>query len=96
MRILGMLGMEVKERLVRRDDAARTLVYSIDEVPIPLEHAEATITVAHGTTGTGSSVTWAIDIKPDEMTDMFLDIYRQSLEALRGHVDGAAASSDSA
>ena len=44
-RILEMMGMELTETLVRCDDDARTLVYSIAKSPMPVEHHEATITV---------------------------------------------------
>ena len=34
-RIIGMFGMEIRERLVSRDDATRTLSYSVvDGVPL--------------------------------------------------------------
>ncbi len=52
-RILEMMGMELTETLVRCDDDARSLVYSITKSPMPLEHHEATITVT--STGDASS-----------------------------------------
>ncbi len=43
-RILEMMGMTITERLVKMDDAARALTYSIVD-GAPVERHEATITV---------------------------------------------------
>jgi mxaD protein len=87
-RVIGMLGIEVAERLVARDDAARTLIYAIADGPLPLESHEAAVTV-HAD-GSGTRVTWEVTVVPDEHVDMFGDIYRQSLEALRAHCEAGA------
>ena len=83
-RLLSMMNMEITETLVRKDDDARQIAYSIS-AGVPVEHHEATITVAPE--GDGSHVTWAVDVD-DAMTEMFIGIYRQGLEALKTHLEG--------
>ena len=85
IRTIEMSGMQVSERLVRRDDAGRVLVYAIAS-GAPVDHHEATITVAPA--GAGSHVTWAVDVEPESMLAIFQPIYQQSLEALKAHVEG--------
>src|SRR5271155_2775699 len=55
-RIIGMFGMEIRERLLARDDATRTISYSVVD-GVPLESHTATIIVEPA--GDGSKVTWA-------------------------------------
>jgi mxaD protein len=78
-RIIGMFGMEIRERLVNRDDATRSLTYSVIE-GVPLESHEATITVEPE--GDGCKVTWAYKVTPDEMAPIFGDTYKGALAAV--------------
>ena len=84
-RILAMMGMEITERLERRDDDDRVLVYRIVG-GVPVENHKATITVVPD--GAGSLVTWDVEVGPDEMTDMMHQVYQQSLQALKDHLSG--------
>src|ERR1700733_8110977 len=59
-RVIGMFGMETRERLGSRDGAPRTLCYSVVG-GVPLESHTATITVEPE--GAGSKVTWAYDVE---------------------------------
>ena len=86
VRTISMSGMEIGERLVSRDDAARVYVYSIVSGPAPVDHHEATITVTPA--GSGSHVTWAVDVEPETMLALFTQIYGQSLDALKAHCEG--------
>ena len=86
VRTISMSGMEIGERLVSRDDAGRVLAYSIVSGPAPVDHHEATITVTPA--GSGSHVTWAVDVEPETMLPLFEQIYGQSLDALKAHVEG--------
>jgi len=79
-RVIGMLGMEIRERLIERDDRARSLTYSVVD-GVPVEQHRATVAVAAD--GHGSRVTWSFDVVPDEMAPIFADTYRKALEALR-------------
>ena len=82
-RHIAMMGMEITERLVRRDDEARQLTYSIAS-GVPVERHETTITVSPD--GDGSTVTWLVEVD-DAMTDMFVQIYQQGLESLKTHLE---------
>jgi mxaD protein len=86
VRTVGMMGMEIQEQLKSRDDATRTLSYSIvPGGPAPVESHTATISVqpADG----GSRVTWDVDVQPEAMQPMFADIYGKSLDALKNHCE---------
>jgi carbon monoxide dehydrogenase subunit G len=78
-RIIGMFGMEIRERLVSRDDAARRITYSVVD-GVPIDSHEATITVEPD--GEGSKVTWAYAVTPDEMAPIFGDTYKAALATL--------------
>jgi len=79
VRVIGMFGMEIKERLVSRDDATRSLTYSVID-GVPVESHTATMTVE--AEGDGSKVTWAYNVTPDEMAPIFGDTYKGALAAL--------------
>lgn len=83
-RVLKMMGMEVIERLERRDDEEREIVYGIVG-GVPVINHKATITVTPQ--GANSHVTWDVDVD-DEMTDMMHQVYQQSLGALKDHLSG--------
>jgi carbon monoxide dehydrogenase subunit G len=78
-RVIGMFGMEIRERLIERDEAARSISYSVVG-GVPLESHKATITVE--AEGEGSKVTWAYDVTPDEMAPIFGYTYKGALAAV--------------
>jgi carbon monoxide dehydrogenase subunit G len=78
-RIIGMFGMEIRERLVARDDATRSITYSVVD-GVPIDSHQATITVEPE--GEGSKVTWAYAVTPDEMAPIFGDTYKAALASL--------------
>jgi carbon monoxide dehydrogenase subunit G len=84
-RVLGMFGMRVVERQLRRDDAARTLTYGIVEGDVKPEVHEATITVTPD--GAGSHVTWDVTTD-DAMVDVMLGAYQGALDALKSQLEG--------
>jgi carbon monoxide dehydrogenase subunit G len=84
-RILAMMGMEIREHLVKIDEDSKAITYSITE-GAPVESHEAVITV-HAD-GAGSRVTWDVETTPEAMAPMMQGIYQQSLEALKSHVSG--------
>ena len=53
-RVIGMFGMEIRERLLARDDEARTLTYSV-VAGVPIESHTATISVQPDGEGSRSS-----------------------------------------
>jgi carbon monoxide dehydrogenase subunit G len=78
-RVIGMFGMEIRERLVSRDETSRTLSYSVVD-GVPIDSHLATITVEPE--GDGSKVTWAYDVEPAEMAPIFGDTYKGALAAV--------------
>jgi len=86
VRTLQTMGMELKERLVSQDDAARTQSYSLIEGPMPLEHHLATLSVEPD--GDGSRFTWAYEVRPDEMAGVFGGIYEGSAQAVKAQLEG--------
>ena len=82
VRTIEMMGISVKEQLRSSDDAARTVSYSVIESPMGnLESHTATITVE--AEGTGSHLTWSVDVTPDELLGLFVPIYEGSCTALK-------------
>jgi mxaD protein len=84
-RVVVMGGMEIVERLMRRDDVGRVLMYGIVGGPVPVQGHEATITVEPD--GDGCRVTWAVAVEPDSMIDLFVQTYQQGLAALKAHAE---------
>ena len=84
-RLIGMMGMTIREHLVKLDESNKALTYSITD-GAPVESHEATITV-HDADG-GSRVTWDVTATPDDMTNLMQGIYQQALEALKTKVEG--------
>jgi carbon monoxide dehydrogenase subunit G len=82
-RILKMMGIEVTERLERRDGDERVLVYGIVG-GAPVGNHRATITVVPA--GDDCHVTWDVEVEPDDMTEIMVQVYQQSLEALKDHL----------
>ena len=82
-RHIAMMGMEITEHLVDKDDGARRLVYGIT-AGAPVQHHRATITVHPD--GDASRVTWEVDTD-DAMVEMMGQIYQQGLVALKEHVE---------
>ncbi len=78
-RIIGMFGMEIREKLLARDEERRVLTYSVVG-GVPIDSHTATISVEPD--GSGSKVTWAYDVTPDEMAPIFGDTYKGALAAL--------------
>jgi mxaD protein len=83
-RVIKTMGMEVTERLERRNEEERELVYAIVG-GVPVINHKATITVVPH--GSSSHVTWDVDVD-DEMTDLLHQMYQQSLQALKDHLKG--------
>jgi len=84
-RILKMPGLEITERLESRDEEARTITYRI-VAGLPVVNHRATISVSSN--GSGSHVTWEVEIEPDDMAALFQSTYQQALDALKTHLGG--------
>jgi carbon monoxide dehydrogenase subunit G len=87
VRTLGMMGMQVKERLRSLDDDARTISYSLIESPMDnLESHTATIAIVPQ--GNGAHVMWDVDVRPDELVGIFVPIYEGSVAELKKKLEG--------
>ena len=84
-RVLSMMGMSIRERLVKLDESGKSLTYAIVN-GAPVESHEATITVHDA--GGGSRVTWDVTATPDDMAALMQGMYQQALEALRAKAEG--------
>ncbi len=81
LRTVSTMGMQITERLVARDEAARTITYSIEGEGAPVQSHEATISVLEA--DGGSEVTWDVTVEPVEAEGMFRDIYQGALDSLK-------------
>jgi carbon monoxide dehydrogenase subunit G len=82
VRTIGLMGIEIKEKLRTLDDDNRTVSYSVVESPMGnLESHLATISVTPE--GNGSHLTWAVEVSPDELLGLFLPVYEGSVVELK-------------
>ena len=86
VRKLQTMGMEIHEQQMSRDDATRTISYSIVQSPMPVEHHLATLSVAPE--GDGAVLTWAYEVRPDEMAAAFGPVYEGSAQAVKTKLEG--------
>ncbi|HEV7527041.1 MAG TPA: SRPBCC family protein [Acidimicrobiia bacterium] len=86
VRTIGMMGISVKEKLRGIDDNARTISYSVVESPMGnLESHLATIAVEPE--GSGSHVTWSVEVSPDDLLGLFVPIYEGSVVELKKKIE---------
>jgi mxaD protein len=87
VRTLPMMGMEIQEQLRSLDDDKRAIAYSV--IKLPLEGLQShTATISVEPEGSGSKVTWHVDVQPDEMLGMFLPVYEGSIGEIKKKVEG--------
>ena len=85
-RAFSLMGMRITERLVSRDETARSLTYSvIDGIPGVTSH-QATIRVEPD--ADGCAVSWSVTTDPDAAAPLIADSYREALVALHGPLGG--------
>jgi mxaD protein len=80
-RVIGMFGMEIREKLLARDEESRVLTYGVVG-GVPIDSHTAIISVEPD--GDGTRVIWAYDVTPDEMAPIFGDTYKGALAVLAG------------
>jgi hypothetical protein len=85
-RTINTSGMTIVERLVRRDDDAMTISYSIVDGPVPVESHEATISVVPA--GDGSHVSYSVTTEPGDAAGFMKDVYAGALKALKEKIEG--------
>ncbi len=68
VRMFGGGSTEIRERLESRDDAMRTIVYTIPQgLPMPITGYRATMVVRPA--GAGSELEWSCTFEPDGVTE---------------------------
>jgi carbon monoxide dehydrogenase subunit G len=77
----------LRERILARDDAARTYDYTILDAPMEIEFIHATVAVTETTDG--SRVDWSTLVTPDGLVEAFAPIYREGLENLKLQIEGS-------
>jgi carbon monoxide dehydrogenase subunit G len=87
-RILEVMGMEITEKQISRDDATRVLEYSIIDSPLNAESHFGKVTVHED--GDASRVTWFVEVVPDGLLDVLAGTYQQALDQLKSHLEGDA------
>jgi mxaD protein len=85
-RILGLMGLEVTERLESRDEDEHVLAYRIVG-GVPVENHRAVVSVTPAGAG-ASKVTWDLEVTPDDMAGILLGAYQQALGALKDKLGG--------
>ncbi|MDQ1476622.1 MAG: hypothetical protein QOE62_1851 [Actinomycetota bacterium] len=87
VRTIGLMGIEIKEQLRGIDDTARRISYSVVESPMSnMESHLATIAV--DPEGSGSHVTWSVEVAPDELLGLFVPVYEGSVVELKKKLEG--------
>ena len=82
VRTLQMMGIEIKEQLRSIDDDGRRLTYSVVESPMGnLESHQAVIAV--DSEGSGSHVSWTVDVEPADLLPIFQGAYDNAVTALK-------------
>lgn len=76
-------GVEITETIVSRDDAARTLSYTVAAPVLPTTKYVTTIAV-HEADG-GCRATMSADIEPDDMAPMIQGVYDGAVKGLSDH-----------
>jgi len=84
LRTFNLMGMRITERLVSRDEAARTLSYSIID-GVPVDAHEATIRVEPHESG--CEIVWSVTSEPEAAQPLFVDAYRGALISLHAKLD---------
>jgi len=82
VRTVGTMGIEVKEQLREVDDETRRVSYSVIESPMT-NMVSHLATIGVDADGTGTHLTWTVDVEPDELLPIFQGVYEQSVIALK-------------
>lgn len=79
-------GMQVRERIVTVDDAARRVAYSVVDGPFSHHNASAEVT-ANG--DGGSRIVWTADLLPDEVATTIEGMMEAGAQAMKRTLDQA-------
>ncbi len=76
-------GMEITETMISRDDAQRTLTYTVASPLLNAEKYETTIAVRD--TDGGCVATMDAELSPDSLADLIGPVYEQAIAGLAAH-----------
>jgi len=82
VRTVGTMGIVAKEQLRELDDDTRRISYSIIESPIT-NMTSHLATVGVDAEGSGTHLTWTVEVEPDELLPIFRGMYEQTVVALK-------------
>jgi carbon monoxide dehydrogenase subunit G len=82
VRTIGMMGITIKEQLRELDDETRRLSYSVIESPMD-NMVSHLATIGVDAEGSGTHLTWEVEVEPDELCALFQGVYDRSVIALK-------------
>ena len=72
---------EIKEKIIEKDQANKSLTYSVIKSPAPLNHHLAKVTVLEDKNF--SKLVWTSEIEPDEFEKLIADGMESSIEMIK-------------
>ena len=76
---------EIKEKIIEKDQANKSLTYSVIKSPAPLNHHLAKVTVLED--NNFSKLVWTSEVEPDEFEKLISDTLNKFLGAFVANVD---------
>ena len=72
---------EIKEQIIEKDQANKSLTYSVIKSPAPLNHHLAKVTVLED--NNFSKLVWTSEVEPDEFEKLISDGMESSIEMIK-------------
>ena len=72
---------EIKEKIIEKDQANKSLTYSVIKSPAPLNHHLAKVTVFED--NNFSKLVWTSEVEPDEFEKLIEDGMKSSIEMIK-------------
>ena len=72
---------EIKEKIIEKDQANKSLTYSVIKSPAPLNHHLAKVTVLEDKNF--SKLVWTSEVEPDEFEKLITDGMESSIEMIK-------------
>ena len=72
---------EIKEKIIEKDQANKSLTYSVIKSPAPLSHHLAKVTVLED--NNFSKLVWTSEVEPDEFEKLIADGMESSIEMIK-------------
>ena len=72
---------EIKEKIIEKDQANKSLTYSVIKSPAPLDHHLAKVTVLEE--NNFAKLVWTSEVEPDEFEKLIADGMESSIEMIK-------------